>query len=148
MNRILIYLFFLLLPGCRVLGDAIQAEPDLSVVGAAILRTESPLLINGKDSVLIKRVDGAGPRLFEHKWVVTPGWHEVEIEAELNEDTGKDSRLTTKVARVLAVHIHAGRNYLVQAKQLESSVWIWITDEDSGESVAGEAPGDPGLRSP
>lgn len=128
--------FFL---GCNI-GKLTEPEQPRALVASTILKTESPLLVNGQDAVSIKRVDGRGPMLFEHKWVLEPGRHEVEIEATLKRPLPGDRAELTKVLRVLEVELRAGEEYTVRIRAEGDEVYLWIDGGQPPEVIGGDAP--------
>ncbi len=117
-------------------------EPPAEVVESAIIRTATPLLKDGRDSILIKTIDGKPPTFLEYKWVVEPGTHELEIQVELKHDSrfSTDRTFHTRVLRKLPVTVEPDREYLVDAEENENGLFIWVSDVGTKIVVAGEAP--------
>lgn len=118
-------------------------EMPRELVESAIVRTPTPLLRDGRDSILIKRIDGKPPTFLESKWVVAPGWHDLELEVELRHPSSfeREKSYVTKLARDLRLYVEAGREYVVDAREDDGGVWIWVYDAETKSVVAGEAPG-------
>ena len=118
------------------------SDPPSAVVESAIIRTATPLLKDGRDSIVIKTIDGKAPTFLEFKWVVEPGTHELEIQVELKHDSrfSKDKTFHTRVIRKLPVTVEADREYLVDAEENDTGLFIWVRDIETKTVVAGEAP--------
>jgi len=113
----------------------LEPEQPQELVASAIIRTELDV---GPDKILIKRIDDRAAPILDYRWVVSPGSHEVEVEADLPEPTQPGYR--TKVTRVLTVDVAAGGEYFVEATSDADGIWMWIVDRSTGEVIAGESP--------
>ncbi len=124
-----------LIVGCASDGPLLEPEMPRSLVESAVIRTELDL---GSDKISITRIDGRSDSLLDYRWVVAPGSHEVEVEADLPEPHRPGFR--AKVTRTLPVTVSAGGQYYVRAASDSNGVWIWIEDSAEKRVVAGEPP--------
>lgn len=145
MRRAIIVTLILLMGCAPSHGYLEPEEPPAELVESAIIRTPTPLLKDGRDSIVIKTIDGKPPTFLEYKWVVEPGDHELEIQVELKHDSrfSTDRTFHTRVLRKLPVTVEPDREYLVDAEENETGLFIWVTDIESKTVIAGEAPPHP-----
>ena len=130
------------LTACRFARDHLLPAPPDEEVAPAVVRTRTLLRREGRDSISIKAVDGAPPTLLEFKWVLTPTTHKLEVEVELYEDSPavKDRTYVTKIRRFLDVTLTPGTEYVVDARKVGETVYIWVARISDGQVIAGEAP--------
>ena len=111
-------------------------------VETALIRTATPLLRGGTDSIRIVTIDGQLPTFLNNTVIVSPGYHYLEIEVEIKKPDPKngDISLITKILQKLNIYVVAQHEYLVDAKQNGSLAWIWVQDINTGEVIAGQRP--------
>lgn len=115
-------------------------QPD-ELVKSAVIKTPTPLLMNDRDSLLIRSIDNEAPTFLEYKWIVTPGWHDVLVEGEFYRDSAvKNQVYRTTASRTLSIFAEADHEYIIRAKPHGNDVFIWVLDENTGAIVAGEVP--------
>lgn len=132
-----------LLAGCGGTHSVLEPEEmPRELVESSILRTPTPLLRDGRDSILIKAIDGKPATFLESKWIVEPGWHTLTLEVELHHESTFDPKKSylTKTSRLLELHVEAGREYVVDAREDSNGLWIWVYDAHTRTVVAGESP--------
>lgn len=117
-------------------------DQPIELVGAAVVRTPSPVLREGRDLVLIKSVDGKATNYLENRSVVSPGRHEFHIVIEMRGDktNRKDEIAVTKVDTTLSFEAKPEREYLIDAREDEQGVWVWAVDTSNDDVVAGSRP--------
>ncbi len=135
------------LSGCSVIQRQLPPPPD-EEIAPAVIRARSLLRREKGDTVSIKAIDNLPPTLLEYKWVVTPGPHRLEIEAEFYEDSTqvRDRTYVTKVKKDLDMTAVPGAEYVVDAVRDHGTVYVWVAELQTGQVVAGDAPHGNSLR--
>jgi hypothetical protein len=103
---------------------------------AASLKSATPI---GQYFVLIKSVDGVPPKLLETHVAVAPGVHLIELEAQYSDP--KPPYPTMRVRKTLEMRFAPNGNYACDTRPSTGGIFIWIANADTGEVLAGEAPG-------
>lgn len=130
-----------------------DAQPR-ELIASSVIRTPSPILKGEgksetaiapaaeKNLIKILAVDGKANKLLENKAVVAPGVHTIDIAVEVKApaDRGKNQALVTKANTSLTFETKADREYLVETREDNNGLWVWVLDVTADEVVAGSKP--------
>ncbi len=118
------------------------------LIGAALIKTPSPILRDGKDLIKITSIDGTPAKYLENKIFVSPGTHTIQVRVELRKDRpgSTDEVLVTRADTSLTFEAEANAEYLIDAKEDRNGVWIWAINVKNQYVVAGDPPRDHSAR--
>lgn len=111
-------------------------------INSALVRTPSPIYRDGKDLIIIKTIDGVPPTFHQDKAIVSPGLHTFQVGLEFHHDdkVEKAKRYITKADVSLEFEVEADGEYLIDAYEDDSGVWLWALDLATNIVVAGKRP--------
>lgn len=144
MKKYLNYLLLLLLfsvSSCVMTRSIFEPahQPD-ELVKTAIVRAKSPIYEKGC-LITINSVNGEKPMLVESKAIVSPGKVNIVVNIELKKSFSKTRRqYSTKAATSFDFEAKAEHEYIIEAAENSSGLWVWVEDLATKEVVAGNSP--------
>lgn len=139
MNKKFIPIILFFLSSCISTQGALVIPKSMEKPGSGTVRTETPLLLKGKDILRIQSVDGVAvdPGLIAK--VVTAGIRNVVVELELIERVclKKCKDKIKKAQTTLTFEVLANKNYLISVKKEADSTLVYAYEEESETVVAG-----------
>ena len=132
-----------LIASCTPRHSYFEPEEPAEIVKPALVSTPSPIYREGKDLILIKEIDGRAPTFLDTKAVVHPGQHSFLVYVELHHDgSSPDESYVTRTEEILTFKVDAEHEYLIDARETRSGLWLWATDKTDQIVVAGHPPRD------
>ena len=115
---------------------------DDGEVRTALVRTPTPIFREGTDLIVIKTVNNREPTFLDDKVIVPIGIHSFEVSVELRHDDEKnpDRSYVTRANKTLQFRADAAKEYMIDAREDASGLWIWAREIETGIIVAGDAP--------
>jgi hypothetical protein len=111
-------------------------------VKSAVVFTPSPVYREGKDLITIEAIDGQEPTFMDNRAIVSPGRHRFQMRIELHHDSRRtpDRSFVTRADTSIIIDIEAQKEYMIDAREDAEGLWVWATDLDTDEIVAGKPP--------